>query len=164
MKPLALTLLTMLTLGACSPGPLAEESVRETLPEATIEEPSQRTAPGPCDVASERAMAATIGAQIEALAAGDFEQAYQWAAPAFQLSVTVEIFETVIRQGYPSLLAARSYTLSDCVLFPQDLGNTVVTVRTTSQEVFTFYYEMINTADGWRILGAAEISPVSSGT
>jgi len=164
VKPLALALLAMLTLGACSPGPLPEEPVLETLPETTSEEPSKPTAPGPCDAASERAMAATIGAQIEALAAGDFEQAYQWAAPAFQVSVPVEVFETVIRQGYPSLLAARSHTLSDCVLFPQDLGNTVVTVRTTSQEVFTLYYQLVNTDQGWRILGAAEIAPVSSGT
>jgi hypothetical protein len=50
------------------------------------------------------------------------------------------------------------------VLFPQDLGNTVVTVRTTSQEVFTLYYQLVNTDQGWRILGAAEIAPVSSGT
>jgi len=32
-----------------------------------------------------------------------------------------------------------------------------------SGEVFTYCYEMINTDEGWRILGAAEIAPVSSG-
>jgi len=40
----------------------------------------------------------------------------------------------------------------------------VVTVRTISGGVFTYYYELINTDQGWRILGAAEISPVTSGT
>jgi hypothetical protein len=127
-------------------------------------EPSVPAAPGPCDVDNESAMAATIGAQIDALSLGDFAGAYEWAAPAFQMNVPLEVFEIVIQDGYSSLLEARSHTLSDCVVFPQELGNTVVTVRTVSGGVFTYYYELINTDQGWRILGAAEIAPVSSGT
>lgn len=124
---------------------------------------SNLTAPAPCDVGNDRSMSATIGAQIDALRAGNFSEAYSWAAPAFQQNVTEEMFESVIREGYSSLLESRSHTLSDCVLFPRDLGNTVVTVTTVSGEVYTYYYELINTAEGWRILGAAEIPPVSSG-
>jgi hypothetical protein len=127
-------------------------------------EPSVPAAPGPCDVDNGSAMAATIGAQIDALSLGDFAGAYEWAAPAFQMNVPLEVFEIVIQDGYSSLLEARSHTLSDCVVFPQELGNTVVTVRTVSGGVFTYYYELINTDQGWRILGAAEIAPVSSGT
>ncbi|MEK9599869.1 MAG: DUF4864 domain-containing protein [Pontimonas sp.] len=108
-------------------------------------------------------MSATIGAQIEALRAGNFSEAYSWAATAFRQNVTEDMFERVIREGYSSLLESRSHTLSDCVLFPRDLGNTVVTVTTVSGEVYTYYYELIKTAEGWRILGAAEIAPVSSG-
>jgi hypothetical protein len=141
--------------GASPPAPLVEEETTE---------PSVPSAPGPCDVDNERAMAATIGAQIDALSLGDFAGAYEWAAPAFQMNVPLEVFEIVIQDGYSSLLEARSHTLSDCVLFPQELGNTVVTVRTVSGGVFTYYYELINTDQGWRILGAAEIAPVSSGT
>ena len=140
---------------ASPPAPLVEEETTE---------PSVPSAPGPCDVDNERAMAATIGAQIDALSLGDFAGAYEWAAPAFQMNVPIEVFEIVIQDGYSSLLEARSHTLSDCVLFPQELGNTVVTVRTVSGGVFTYYYELINTDQGWRILGAAEIAPVSSGT
>jgi len=140
---------------ASPPAPPVEEETTE---------PSVPAAPGPCDVDNERAMAATIGAQIDALSLGDFAGAYEWAAPAFQMNVPLEVFEIVIQDGYSSLLEARSHTLSDCVLFPQELGNTVVTVRTVSGGVFTYYYELINTDQGWRILGAAEIAPVSSGT
>jgi hypothetical protein len=140
---------------ASPPAPLVEEETTE---------PSVPSAPGPCDVDNERAMAATIGAQIDALSLGDFAGAYEWAAPAFQMNVPLEVFEIVIQDGYSSLLEARSHTLSDCVVFPQELGNTVVTVRTVSGGVFTYYYELINTDQGWRILGAAEIAPVSSGT
>jgi len=140
---------------ASPPAPPVEEETTE---------PSVPAAPGPCDVDNERAMAATIGAQIDALSLGDFAGAYEWAAPAFQMNVPLEVFEIVIQDGYSSLLEARSHTLSDCVVFPQELGNTVVTVRTVSGGVFTYYYELINTDQGWRILGAAEIAPVSSGT
>ena len=140
---------------ASPPAPLVEEETTE---------PSVPSAPGPCDVGNERAMATTIGAQIDALSLGDFAGAYEWAAPAFQMNVPLEVFEIVIQDGYSSLLEARSHTLSDCVVFPQELGNTVVTVRTVSGGVFTYYYELINTDQGWRILGAAEIAPVSSGT
>jgi len=131
--------------------------------ESQSDNSSNLTAPAPCDVGNDRAMSATIGAQIDALRAGNFSEAYSWAAPAFQQGVTEEMFESVIREGYSSLLESRSHTLSDCVLFPRDLGNTVVTVTTVSGEVYTYYYELINTAEGWRILGAAEIPPVSSG-
>ena len=131
--------------------------------ESQSDSSSNLTAPAPCDVGNDRAMGATIGAQIKALRTGNFSEAYSWAAPAFQQNVTEEMFENVIREGYSSLLESRSHNLTDCVLFPRDLGNTVVTVTTVSGEVYTYYYELINTAEGWRILGAAEIPPVSSG-
>lgn len=163
MKLIPALVLCSLALGGCAtvdttPPP---EPVEEL--EAEMTEPSPRTTPEPCDTSSERAMSDSIGAQIDALRAGDYAEAYSWAAPAFQQNVSLEVFELVIQDGYTSLLEARSHTLSDCVLFPRDLGNTVVTVRTVTNEVFTYYYEMINTEGGWRILGAAEIAPVSSG-
>lgn len=165
MKLAASALLMTLALAGCTPATSPAESEPDVVSEAEPSPPpSAPTAPGGCDVSSERAMAATIGAQIDALSLGDFAGAYEWAAPAFQMNVPLEVFEIVIQDGYSSLLEARSHTLSDCVVFPQELGNTVVTVRTVSGGVFTYYYELINTDQGWRILGAAEIAPVSSGT
>lgn len=163
MKLLPWVFLSALVMSGCAP----EEPNPAPPPETSIEtettEPAPRSSPGPCDVVNEREMGESIGAQITALRVGDYAAAYEWAAPAFQMNVPLEVFEMVIQDGYSSLLESRSHTLSDCVLFPQDLGNTVVTVRTVSGEVFTYYYEMINTEQGWRILGAAEIAPVSSG-
>lgn len=164
MKFLASALLVVLTLAGCAPASPPAESEPETTLDTETPPPSAPTAPGGCDISTERAMAATIGAQIDALSLGDYAAAYEWSAPAFQMNVSLEVFEIVIQNGYSSLLDARSHTLSDCVLFPQDLGNTVVTVRTIAGGVFTYYYELINTDQGWRILGAAEIAPVSSGT
>ena len=153
----------VLLVSSCAATENAEISEPTSAIESDSEDSSNLTAPAPCDGENERAMSATIGAQIDALRAGNFSEAYSWAAPAFQQNVTEEMFERVIREGYSSLLESRSHTLSDCVLFPRDLGNTVVTVTTVSGEVYTYYYELIKTAEGWRILGAAEIAPVSSG-
>lgn len=163
MKLLPWVLLSTLVVSGCAPTESSPEPTAETSIESETTEPAPRSTPGPCDVANEREMGESIGAQIDALRAGDYAAAYQWAAPAFQMNVPLEVFEIVIQDGYSSLLESRSHTLSDCVLFPRDLGNTVVTVRTAAGEVFTYYYEMINTEEGWRILGAAEIAPVSSG-
>lgn len=151
-----------LVLASCAPTGVNEPPEPETVVEPDTAE-TPRTTPGPCDVLSEREMSDSIGAQIDALRAGDFAGAYEWAAPGFQQNVSLDVFEIVIQEGYSSLLDARSHTLSDCVLFPRDLGNTVVTVTTVTGGVFTYYYDMIKTDEGWRILGAAEIAPVSSG-
>jgi hypothetical protein len=153
----------VLLVSSCAATENAEISEPTSAIESESEDSSNLTIPAQCDVDNDRAMSATIGAQIDALRAGNFSEAYSWAAPAFQQNVTEEMFERVIREGYSSLLESRSHTLSDCVLFPRDLGNTVVTVTTVSGEVYTYYYELIKTAEGWRILGAAEIAPVSSG-
>ena len=153
----------VLLVSSCAATENAEISEPTSALESESEDSSNLTTPAPCDVDNDRAMSAPIGAQIDALRAGNFSEAYSWAAPAFQQNVTEEMFERVIREGYSSLLESRSHTLSDCVLFPRDLGNTVVTVTTVSGEVYTYYYELIKTAEGWRILGAAEIAPVSSG-
>jgi len=163
VKLLPWVFLSALVMSGCAPAETNPAPPPETSIETDTTEPAPRSAPGPCDVANEREMGESIGAQIAALRAGDYAAAYEWAAPAFQMNVPLEVFEIVIQDGYSSLVESRSHTLSDCVLFPQDLGNTVVTLRTVSGEVFTYYYEMINTEEGWRILGAAEIAPVSSG-
>lgn len=155
-----LTLAALIVLSGCS-----GETARPDEAAPQIDPPrASPVAPGPCDVTTERAISATIGTQIDAFRAGDFEVAYNMAAPAFQASVSLERFEAVIVSGYASLLDAQSHRLSDCVVFPQRLANTVVTVRTTSGSTATYYYEMVNTDVGWRVLGAKAIAPVGTNT
>jgi hypothetical protein len=164
VKRVVSSLVMAVLLAGCSTP--VSEAPREPTDDASAEIPLRdpdQSAPGPCDVATERAMTDAIGTQIDALSAGDFAAAYEMAAPAFQLSVPLDVFQVVILEGYASLLEARSHSLSDCVTFPNDLANTVVTVTTQSGAVVTYYYEMIDTEEGWRVLGAAEIAPVTSG-
>ncbi len=161
VKIFAVALATVLALSACSGQPVPDRPVPAPRPDPPSSTPA---APGPCDVSTERDMGATIGSQIDAFRAGDFEAAYDMAAPSFQDSVSLEAFQTVITTGYESLLDAQSHRLSDCVVFPQRLANTVVTVRTTSGSTSTYYYEMVNTDKGWRILGATGIAPVGTNT
>lgn len=156
MKTSVPAIVALLILTGCSAqGP---QDVSMQPPSSSPPPPTPNT-PTPCDVVTERAMGNTIGAQIDAFRAGDFEAAYNMAAPAFQANVSVEVFEGVITGGYQSLLEAQSHTLSDCIVFPQSLANTVVTVRTTSGSTSTYYYEMVDTDQGWRILGATAIAP-----
>ncbi|MFM1953322.1 MAG: hypothetical protein RL187_531 [Actinomycetota bacterium] len=120
------------------------------------------TGPTSCQPSTEGALRDTISAQIDAFGDKDFSSAYQFAAPGFQEVVSLEAFEEIIVSQYASLLDAQSVSFSDCVEFPGALANTVVTVRTRSGGVSTYYYELIETDQGWRVIGAAEIAAVSS--
>lgn len=134
---------------------------------AVVDEPQKTDVPGlqPCDVATESAVGETIGTQIEALQAEDFRVAYLLAAPDFQAGISLEAFELIIRQGFPSLLEAASFTLSDCLVDPsRSLAETTVTLRTADQEVLTLRYLVTEVPEGWRILGAEPIAPVTLGT
>ena len=142
---------------ACS-GPLSD--VARTEESGTLEKES--TGPRSCQAATEGALQETIQAQIDAFGDENFSTAYQFAAPGFQEVVSLEAFEEIIVSQYASLLDAQSVSFSDCVEFPGALANTVVTVRTTSGGVSTFYYELIETDLGWRVMGAAEIAAVFS--
>ena len=161
MKLIPLVMLGMIVIAGCSAESQNQETSQVATPGSASSEP---TRPGSCDVTTERAMGATIGTQIDALRAGDFEAAYDMAAPSFQSAVPREAFEAIIMGGFQSLLDAQSHTLSDCVVFPNNLANTVVTVRTIGGSTFTYYYAMINTEQGWRVLGATEIGPAGSAT
>lgn len=136
-----------------------------TIPE--MGEPTADQPPGlqPCGVATERAVGETISSQIDALRAGDFDSAYQLAAPDFQAGVPLDAFEAIIRQGFSGLLEATSVTLSECLVDPsRSLAETTVTLRTTSQDVLTLRYTVTEITEGWRILGAEPVAAVSLGT
>ena len=156
MKTSVPAIVALLILTSCSSQGPQDASMQ---PPSSSPPPSSPNTPTPCDVVTERAMGNTIGTQIDAFRAGDFEAAYQMAAPAFRATVSVEAFEVVITGGYQHLLEAQSHALSDCIMFPHGLANTVVTVRTASDTTSTYYYEMVDTDEGWRILGAATIAP-----
>ena len=149
--------ITVALSAACS-GPVSDTSPTEESGN-TAGEPS---GPRSCPATTEGALRDTISAQIDAFGDEDFSSAYQFAAPGFQEVVSLEAFEEIIVTQYSSLLDAQSVSFSDCVEFPGALANTVVTVRTRSGGVSTYYYELIETDQGWRVMGAAEIAAVSS--
>jgi hypothetical protein len=110
VKLLPSVFLSALVLSGCAsvePNPALPP---ETSIETETTAPAPRSAPGPCDVVNEREMGETIGAQITALRARDYAAAYEWAAPAFQMNVPLEVFEIVIQDGYSSLLESRSHS------------------------------------------------------
>ncbi len=64
------------------------------------------SAPARADADAESRAAVT--GQLDAMAAGDFETAYGFAAPGVQATFpSVEIFELMVRQGYPMVVAPK---------------------------------------------------------
>jgi hypothetical protein len=152
----------LVSSGCVSNQPAAAPPVVESAP---AEQERGPTGPQPCDVATERAVGAAIGAQIDALRAGDFATAYLLAAPQFRAEISEDTFEAIIRDGFDALLQASSFTLSQCQVNPsQSLAETTVTLRTTSAEVTTLRYLTIELPEGWRILAAEPVAPVTLGT
>lgn len=114
--------------------------------------------PGPCDPATEAAVAAPVAAQLDALAAGDFVAAYAQASPFFRTVVPQERFEALIRDGYPELLDVAARRLEGCTVLNRRAA-LVVTVTTTPGARRTLAYELSDTDEGWRIDGAQDMAP-----
>ena len=155
----ACAIATALIAGCSSP------ELSASTPEVDEPASEQPTGLQPCDVATEAAVGDTIGSQIDALRDGEFETAYLLAAPDFQAGVPLDAFETIIRRGFPGLLEASNFTLSGCLVDPsQSLAETIVTLRTADEDVITLRYQVRELQEGWRILGATPVAPVSQGT
>lgn len=160
---LAACAVSLIAVAGCTPLESVTGGVES--PVALPQQTPEIIGPQPCDVATERGVGEAIGAQIDALRAGDFDAAYLFAAPDFRAGVPLAAFEGIIRQGFPSLLEASSFSLSGCIVDPrQALAETTVTVRTTSQEVTTLRYVVTELPEGWRILAAQPVAAVSQGS
>ena len=127
-------------------------------PAPTPDPPAPPSVPGPCDPAVEAAAAATVAAQLDALAAGDFAAAHAWASPFFRTVVQLERFETLIRDGYPELLDVAARRLEGCAARGRR-AVLVVGITTGSGATRTLAYELSDTDEGWRIDGAQDAVP-----
>jgi hypothetical protein len=114
------------------------------------------TAPRACDDGEQAALTATVTAQLDALAAGDFAGAYAWASTAFRAGVGLPAFEQVIRTGYPELLSVALRRVEGCQI-ADGRGTLVVgiTLRTGARRVLG--YRLSEEREGWRIDGAGDV-------
>lgn len=96
---------------------------------------------------------ATISGQFNAFVAEDVDTAWTFASPNIQrLFQTPDNFARMVEQGYPMVWDPRAFEFIDL----QQLGAVIIQrVQVTDQSGAThmFGYQMVQTADGWRING-----------
>ena len=96
---------------------------------------------------------ATIGAQIEAFKADDFDTAFTYASPNIQrLFQTPDNFGRMVRGGYPMVWRPAEVTYLDLA----EIGGFLfqrVQIRDSEGRLHFLEYQMIETPEGWKING-----------
>jgi len=96
---------------------------------------------------------ATIGAQIEAFEADDFARAFTYASPNIQgMFGSSENVGRMVRNGYPMVWRPGDLQFLEL----DEEGGRIwqkVQIRDRQGRLFVLDYQMIETADGWRIIG-----------
>lgn len=104
-------------------------------------------------VAQQSEIEGTIGSQLEAFKADDFDTAFTFATPSLQrLFQNSQNFERMVTQGYPMVWRPADVRYLD--LRPEN-GAMMQTVEITDAEgrVHLLAYRMESTEAGWRIGG-----------
>ena len=101
---------------------------------------------------------ATLQSPNEAMAAGDFPRAFSFAAPSIkEMFVTPDRFETMVRQGYPMVVAPRDVRMLELRTIAGNLWQKVLMVDQAGN-THLLDYMMVETSDGWQI-GAVQVLP-----
>ena len=104
-------------------------------------------------VAPEPDIEATIGAQIDAFLVDDFARAFTYASPGIQgVFGTHERFGQMVQNGYPMVWRPGDVQYLELREFGGALWQRVM-IRDQAGGVHMLDYQMINTAEGWRVNG-----------
>jgi hypothetical protein len=151
-------------LAGCSEGPATP--IRDA-PTASIGVPPPTPSPSPlageepvfadCPVAVEAGIDATVTAQLDAFAAGDFRTAFGYASQSFRSSVDLKGFRRIIREGYPEVASARSHVIVDCRQLAPGDAQALVSVTGQGGSVAQVGYRFVLEPEGWRIDGASTL-------
>jgi hypothetical protein len=137
--------------GACVTAPADEpvgaEDVPVTGPGSTV-----------CDDATASAIDATIGGQLAAFAADDFEGALDFASTGFRASIDVSSFRTLIQRDYPLVADATGHRSRECRQPDDTSAQVLVEVTGSSGLRGDLVYLLVAEEEGWRIAGASSMS------
>lgn len=103
---------------------------------------------------------AVVVAQLEALRAGDFATAYDFAARGIRRQFDERLFAVMIRRGYPALLRPGEAEVG--AVRDDGKGTVQVTVTVTDRQknITAYRYWLVNEENGWRISGVMrELKP-----
>lgn len=102
---------------------------------------------------SEPAIEGTIQSQIDAFRADDFEGAFTFASPNIQtLFRSPDNFGSMVKNGYPMVWRPDELRFLELREIAGNLWQKVL-IRDAAGTVHILDYQMIETADGWRING-----------
>ncbi len=95
---------------------------------------------GACSSQQREQVADHISGQIKALAAGNFEGAYKYAADSFRQNVDLQQFSLIISNQYQMLISYQDYTFGDCVVEQETLVQDIDVVSKDGN--FTLTYQL----------------------
>ena len=107
---------------------------------------------GACSSQQREQVADHISGQIMALAAGNFEGAYKYAADSFRQNVDLQQFSLIISNQYQMLMSYKDITFVECLVEQQTLVQDVDVVSRDGN--FTLSYQLSFEDNKLGVLGA----------
>jgi hypothetical protein len=162
--------LSFLLAGCSAPDVVGDDSVDDVAVEQPVEQapdsdtvspeqpPSDQPPPlalSSCAPGTQDALDATIDGQIRAFGRGDFDAAYAYASPGFQVGMPVEVFGPLIQASFPELLEVTGFRSLQCEV-DEDNGISTIVVRfdTPGNPDYTLRYILERVDGNWLIAGA----------
>jgi hypothetical protein len=139
VKTLVGAIITTLLISAC-----ASPAVEETL--------------GSCSKGRKVIIEKHISKQIDAIADGDWQRAYSFAAASFQEVISIDQFEEVINKQYLYLIFNDGYTFGECTNTEEGI-NQIVLIN-YQERVRTLSYDLTLIAGRLGVVAASQIEPV----
>jgi hypothetical protein len=122
---LSLSLLSFFLITSCS-GPSPFESL----------------SPGLCSDEQRAAVEKHITGQINAMTEKDWPKAYQYAAPSFQSTITLDQFTSIITTGYSMLINNEGFNFTSCKVSEQGVEQEVEVIDNRSEYLFSYRLEV----------------------
>lgn len=148
---------------APAPGP-AEQEGTDRPPDGSGQQPPERDGapedPGSSGEACASAVLADIdaliGAQLDAFADEEWEQAWSMASESFRRGVDVEELQSIIEDGFPLLTDAAAHEVGLC-LRREDRATVLIEVHIQAGGQVWFGYDVVREPSGWAIDGAVPL-------
>ena len=128
-----------------------EGEAEDVTPDPDAPAPSQ---PTPCDQGTRADIDATIGGQLAAFAADDYEGALGYASNAFRAGIDVAAFQAMIEREFTAVADASAHTIGACRSYRPDAVQAVVEVTAADLTRARMVYALVEEDGIWRISGA----------
>lgn len=137
VKILIIAIITSLLATSCAPTP-----VKEAL--------------GSCSIQQSMVVENHITNQINAIANGDWQVAYDYAAASFQKSVSLDQFKRVIKRQYLFLIFNEGFTFGECKNTDRGINQIVLVDFQGKKRTLSYDLTLIN--DRLGVVAATEIA------